>query len=167
MPLLDNEELEINRLKILADYLFGTGAGEALLSEGEVRIEYSKSTGRVRHVFVNGKRVLSFRPSDGTLVLTIEGARRLLKAIPPPRLRVVIKDEAIDFVKKGRSVFAKHVLVADSGIRPGMEVIVVDKHDSLVAIGRAVLSGEEMLIFNRGVAVKVRQGVANEKNKSP
>jgi len=36
--------------------------------------------------------------------------------------------------------------------------MVVDDQDQLLATGSALLSGEEMLFFNYGVAVKVRQG---------
>jgi len=165
MPLLNDERLEIRRLKVLADYLFGIGAGEALFSGEEVRIKYSKGTGRVRAIYVDGRRVFTFRPNDGMIALSLEGARRLLKVLPWPCLRVVISDDAAGYVARGRSVFAKHVIAVDKGIRPGMEVIIVDRRDNLIAIGRAMLSGEEMLTFNSGVAVRVRQGVADEKDE--
>jgi predicted RNA-binding protein (TIGR00451 family) len=60
----------------------------------------------------------------------------------------------------GRSLFAKHVLEADPEIRPQNEVIVVDEGGELVAVGRAVLSGEEMTLFKLGAAVKVRRGIS-------
>jgi len=47
---------------------------------------------------------------------------------------------------------------ADPDIRLQDEVMVVDKDDNLVAIGRAQLTREEMLCFKKGVAVKVREG---------
>jgi len=61
-------------------------------------------------------------------------------------------------VAEGRNVFAKHVVEADPEIRSGDEVIVVDERDILVAVGKAVLSGEEMVAFSRGIAVKTRIG---------
>ena len=58
---------------------------------------------------------------------------------------------------------AKHIMKADLAIRPQNEVIIVDQKGNLVAVGKAVLSGYEMLSFKLGVAVKVRRGV-NENN---
>lgn len=166
MSVPSSEEFELVKIKVLADFVFGRGAGEALLSGGKMKLEYSSSTGRVRHVYVNGKRILTIRPSDGMITLSLEGAKRLLRIFPPPKLRVIVSDEAAPFVSKGLSVFAKHVIMADPEIRPGAEVIIVDRHDNLLAVGRAALSGEEMLMFNNGVAVKVRRGIYREKNKS-
>jgi len=48
---------------------------------------------------------------------------------------------------------------ADLAIRPQNEVIIVDQKGNLVAVGKAVLSGYEMLSFKLGVAAKVRRGV--------
>jgi 7-cyano-7-deazaguanine tRNA-ribosyltransferase len=47
----------------------------------------------------------------------------------------------------------------DEDIRPYDEVLVVDELDNLAAIGRAMLTKDEMLAFKKGLAVKVREGV--------
>jgi uncharacterized protein with predicted RNA binding PUA domain len=73
---------------------------------------------------------------------------------------VVIRDDVAGFVAEGKNAFAKHVVSADPDIRAGDEVLVVDSTDTLVACGTAMLSGDEMLAFNYGGAVKVRQGSA-------
>jgi predicted RNA-binding protein (TIGR00451 family) len=65
-----------------------------------------------------------------------------------------------DFIRAGGDVFAKHVVRADEQLRPGEEAIVIDEDDALLAVGSAVLNGREMSYFKRGVAVKVRDGVA-------
>jgi predicted RNA-binding protein len=39
---------------------------------------------------------------------------------------------------------------------------VLDEGSKVLAVGRAVLSGEEMKAFKRGVAVKVRRGCLEE-----
>jgi predicted RNA-binding protein (TIGR00451 family) len=39
------------------------------------------------------------------------------------------------------------------------ELMVVDKNDKLIAIGRAILVPEEMMAMTKGIAVKVREGV--------
>jgi len=51
------------------------------------------------------------------------------------------------------------VIRADGEIRPGEEVIVTNEKDEVLAVGRALLRGKEMLSFKRGVAVKTRRGV--------
>ncbi len=75
------------------------------------------------------------------------------------RFKVQVNDESIPFVRKGRNVFAKHVIDASPDIRPKSEVIVVDRSNKLLAVGKSVLSGDEMLAFRIGVAVKVRRGI--------
>jgi predicted RNA-binding protein (TIGR00451 family) len=51
------------------------------------------------------------------------------------------------------------VVAADQEIRPAEEVLVVDSKDRLLASGRALLSGQEMLAFKVGKAVQVRRGL--------
>lgn len=85
-----------------------------------------------------------------------------MEHVKPQRLWVKIQEEALSFVAGGRSVFAKHVIDADEEIRPQEEVIAVNEKDEVLAVGRATLSGKEMKKFRRGVAVRVRRGVAEE-----
>ncbi len=84
--------------------------------------------------------------------------------LPAPGYRVVIRDDVAEFVAQGKNAFAKHVVAADPAIRAGDDVLVVAGNDRLIACGAAVVSGTEMLAFNYGVAVRVRQG--SEKNAS-
>jgi len=107
----------------------------------------------------NSIKSVTLRPTDGLFSLNVEGAKRLLKIVPKPKLRVVIQKEVSPFIRKGGNVFAKHVLEADHELLPKDEVIIVDNDDNILAIGKAVLNGQEMLSFKRGVAVKVRRGV--------
>jgi len=51
------------------------------------------------------------------------------------------------------------MLYAPEDIRAKDEVIVADENNRVLAVGRAVLSSEEMTSFKRGVAVKVRRGI--------
>ncbi|MHC1625993.1 MAG: PUA domain-containing protein [Methanoculleaceae archaeon] len=146
----------IEQVRTIADFQFGAGAGAGIFSD-DVECVRSR-TGRIRHINLNGRHLATIRAQDGRLTLSMEGARRLHAALPPPAYRVVIMDEAIPFVAKGKNAFCKHVTDADSAIRAGDEVLVVGPDDRLYATGTAVLSGSEMLAFNIGPAVKVRQG---------
>ncbi len=67
-------------------------------------------------------------------------------------------DDVSEFISQGRNVFAKHVVDAGEAIRHGDEVIILDSHRMVLAVGRALLNREEMLAFGVGVAVKTRRG---------
>ena len=146
----------LRRVQVIADYQFGKGTGPRLFPDG---CEFTFSTtGRVRQVLLSGTRLATVRAEDGRLTLGIQGAERLHRALPPPAYRVVIRDDVAEFIGAGKNVFSKHVVSADPGIRAGDEVMVVCSGDVLLATGTAVISGAEMLAFNYGLAVKVRQG---------
>jgi len=151
----------LQKIRSIADYQFGRGVGGKLFPR-EVRILYSKRTGRIRHIYLEEKMLATLRPTDGFFSLTITGAKRIMELTKPQKLWVRIQEEAEPFIAKGKSVFAKHIVDADEEIRPQEEVIVVNKKDEILAVGKAMLSGKEMKTFRRGVAVRVRRGVAEE-----
>lgn len=150
-------EDNLRMLRVIADYQFGRRVGRALFPDSCKFI--LSSTGRVRQVVDGGVRIATLKPDSGLLTLSIEGARRVKEALPFPKMRVVVMDEVSEFIAKGKSVFAKHVVQVDEEIRANDEVVVVNTKDELLATGRAVLSAFEMLEMERGMAVKVRQGV--------
>ena len=113
-------------------------------------------------MYLRKKRLATLRPTNGLFSIAITGAKRIMNRMDFPRLWVRIQEEAAPFVAKGRSVFAKHVVDADAEIRPQEEVIVINGKDEVLAVGRALLTGEEMKAFKRGVAVRVRRGVKEE-----
>jgi uncharacterized protein with predicted RNA binding PUA domain len=149
-------------VQTIADYQFGGGAGIGLFPEDCTFI--FSTTGRIRQILFGGVRLATVRASDGRLTLGIEGAKRIRSLLPAPGYRVVIRDDVAEFVAQGKNAFAKHVVAADPQIRAGDDVLVVAGDDRLIACGAAVVSGTEMLAFNYGVAVRVRQG--SEKDAS-
>jgi 7-cyano-7-deazaguanine tRNA-ribosyltransferase len=151
--------LELRKIRGVADYQFGRSAGEALFPRG-VKVTRSPRTGKIKMVYLRNMHLATFRSSDGLISLGLHGAGRLLRKLGKKTpLRATVREGFEEFIKSGRNLFAKHVLAADPAIRPQNEVIVVDERGRLVAVGRAVLSGEEMECFKLGVAVKVRRGV--------
>jgi len=151
-----SEDYDIRKIKSIANYQFGRGAGNALF-DGKIEIRRSKTTGKIRNVYCNGKHVVSMRASDGFFTLKAEGGRRLHRFFSYPKMRVVVSGEAEPFIKEGRNVFAKFVVDACKEIRPYDEVLIVSKDDELLAIGQCLMNREEMLDFERGVAVKTRE----------
>lgn len=149
----------LERVRAIADYQFGHGAADALLAGGRVEMKTSANTGKVRTVTVDGEHVLSLRAEDGFFTLKIAGARRLHKALPFPRMRVVVKSDSVEFNRLGKNVFAQFVEKWDPTLRPGEECLVVDWADNLVACGQMHLAASELGFFKKGLAVHVREGV--------
>lgn len=147
----------LDRVRTIADYQFGKGAGSALFPDG-VRFIMGR-TGRLRQVLEGEKRIATLRASDGFLILSAYGGQKLKEALPFPRKRVVMDDDAAPFVAMGKTAFCKFVLDCDPEIRALEEVLLVDKADSLLATGQALLCAGEMRDFRRGAAVSVRYGV--------
>lgn len=143
-------------VRAIADYQFGRGAGIALFPD-TCRFILSKN-GKIRQILDKDTRIATLKADSGLLTLSIEGARRLHKTFPFPKLRVVVLNEVSEFIAEGKSVFAKHVVRVDDKIRANDEVIVVNERDELLATGKALLSAFEMLELKKGVAVKTRQG---------
>jgi len=151
----------LQKIRSVADYQFGRDAGKKLFPD-DVRIVYSKNTGKIRHIHLKEELLATLRPTTGLFVLTLAGAKRLVREVKPLRYWVKIQDDAEPFVSKGRSAFAKHVIDADDEIRPQDEVLVINRENEVLAVGRALLSGKEMKEFSRGMAVRVRRGVAEK-----
>ena len=124
-----------------------------------IEIERSKKTKRIRYIYLEDELWGIIRPNDGFFLLTPNSAKLLIKTLQYPKLRVVVQSDIAEYIQKGRNVFAKHVLDCDPSIYPAAEIIVVNEKDLPLAIGKALLTKEEMLTFKEGIAVKVRKGI--------
>jgi len=88
----------------------------------------------------------------------------LTKLKNPPNL-VTVQNDVSEYIAKGGNIFAKHIVNASEGLRPAEEVIAIDEDRHLLGVGSAVLSGNDMKYFKRGVAIKIRRGT-NSRNKT-
>ena len=149
--------LDLRRIRGIADYQFGSGSGEALFPE-DMTVERSRRTGKIRFVKVDERLLAALRPTDGVFTLSIYGAERLISGSCASGYVVTVLDDVAEVIAEGKNVFAKHVVNAGEEIRPGDEVIIVDSEKKVLAVGRALLSREEMLAFSVGVAVRTRRG---------
>jgi 7-cyano-7-deazaguanine tRNA-ribosyltransferase len=157
-PLKHPMDFDRRRISAVADMQFGHGASEALFA-GKIHIVKSKRTGKIRNIICDGFHVASMRAEDGLFTLKIDGGRRLHKRMKYPLLRVVVTDDAVPFVRAGKSVFAKFVSECDPDLRPFDECVLVDEQDMFLGIGRTLLTRDEMLSFRHGVAVKTRESL--------
>jgi len=149
---------DVKKVKAIADYQFGNGAGEALFT-GNINIEKSKKTGKIRHVYDGKTLIVNMRASDSYLILSKEGAKRLHKAFNYPKNRVVVNEDSEPFALDGKSVFCKFVVECDENIRSNDEVLIVNKQDKLLAYGKSLLGACEIKQFNTGQAIKTRKGM--------
>ena len=152
---------DLRKLRGIANYQFGSHLGNAFF-KGSIELTRSRKTDKIRLIFRDGKLISTLRARDGFLALTPDGARVILSSMKKPPRVVVARDDVAEFIRVGRNVFAKHVVSADSSIRPQDEVIVTGEKRQLLAVGRAVLAGWEMTQFKRGIAVKTRRGAGTD-----
>lgn len=154
-------EGDLRKIRGIADYQLGKGVGASLFPD-RVEISYSRNTGRIRYVYLDGKRLATLRPTDGLLSLSILGAKRIAENARFATCFVRVRDDVAEPIVEGGDVFAVHVVEVDDDIRAKDEIIVVDSKNRVLAVGRAVLSSHEMKAFKRGVAVKTRRGNTEE-----
>lgn len=154
-------ENPLKRVRSIADFQFGKGVGAKLFPKN-IEITYSKRTGRIRYIFLKGERLATFRPTDGLFSLSIAGAKRIAEKSVSAKCFVNVKNAVSQFIADGGDVFATHVINVNEEIHSKDEVIVINERGEVLAVGKAVLSSEEMKAFKRGVAVKVRHGCLRE-----
>ncbi|WP_010479267.1 archaeosine synthase subunit alpha [Thermococcus zilligii] len=123
------------------DFYFGAGAGEAVLPEnGQVK------GSKMLRLFVDDQQTGTFE--DGVISVTPFGMQRIYDRLKAYWVK-------IDFELRG-DVFAVGVNEADERIRPE-DIVGIVRDGKVVGVGKAVLSGEEMVRAKKGVAVKVRK----------
>lgn len=138
------------------DALFGAGVSCALPTE--IQFEFSRRTGRLKNFSIAGKLAATLR-TDGGIALTIAGAQHLLDNSEQFRDNCIIPvHDAVPFVSEGRSLFCRHVEWCGKNVRVGSDVAIID-NDKVIAVGAAILPSELMRLYNRGVAVKIREGL--------
>ena len=131
-------------------------------------------TGRVKNVIDNnGNHILSPRLKDGGLSITDFGAKALFQhrsmAMPQgsddfsPYLGagaglplLVVSEDAVEFVLKGRNVFHGFILYCDSWLKAGQTCLILSEDGSLIGHGISQCNADEALQFKKGIAVRTR-----------
>ncbi len=141
---------DLEKVKGASEYWLG----KDIIPEN-VEIKKSPRTGRIREIQHQGEIFAVIRPTDFMLLLH-QGAEKLHRETDYPEKRIVMDEEAAEFVEKGESIFNKFVEDLDPDLKPGEPVLLVDKDDELLAAGETYLSSTEIEQFNRGEAAKNR-----------
>ena len=147
---LSSFEKKASMLRAMADYQFGIGAGRELISRKEGERTKIKITGKfpAYKLRVNGDVLARIVPEYGLLTLTMQGALRIRNYLASYTVHIG------DFLPKG-SILAPGVVNANEQIRVNDEVIFVG--EKAFGVGRAKMSGWEMVESRKGVAVDVRE----------
>ncbi len=147
------------KLQHTIDALFGTGVSRHLPKD--IKITFSRKTGRIREVYHDKKLLCTLR-IDGGLAISPYFAQMLLKSKRFKENCVEIDEESKPFVQDGKSVFCKHVVWCGKNIRIQADVPVLYKN-KVIAVGKAVLPSELIPQMKRGVAIKVRDSLKSPK----
>ncbi|MFX0057830.1 MAG: PUA domain-containing protein [Candidatus Hodarchaeota archaeon] len=159
-----NYLLSLRKAKGISDYQFGSQITDILFdNEEKINIEFSKNTGKIKHIRYNNEIILNYRPNNGFFTLTLFSAKKIIENVKTPTLRAIVLTEISEFIKKGRNVFCKHVVDIDNNLRPLDEVIVVNQEDDLLAIGRLMIPIPYVKSFKTGIAINVRKGIYKSK----
>ncbi|MCK5476617.1 MAG: tRNA guanosine(15) transglycosylase TgtA [Candidatus Aenigmarchaeota archaeon] len=151
--------------KARLEYQFGKKIGSFFTAnKDKIEIKISKTKiHRLKEMKLDNVLIGIFSAKTGYFIPTFFGSCELKKYLNKKDYCVVVKDEAIPFVKEGKSVFAKYVKFCDKSIRPHDAVFIVDGNYNVLATGQALMNKREMKEFNCGVAVKSRK---TKKSKS-
>ena len=141
---LNAEEKKKNIMEAIATYQFGE-ASRLLFYEKTEKLVVKGHFPKYQ-LFVGKKQFATLVPQYGMLALSLDGGELMSKTG-----KYVVNID--DFIPCN-SILAPGILKADPQIRPNDEVIVLG--DRALCVGRALMSGNEMIKSNRGVAVDIR-----------
>jgi len=150
MRLLDGRK----QFSIMLDYEFGAGTSGSLPKSG-LKFVYSKRSDRLKQVIHDDKLFATIRP-NGVIAPTYYGACLLIKSKAYAENSVVVEQDAVKFVKEGKSVFCKFVKRVGRHVLPSGEVAVLDPAGRVIGVGSAKIHGDFIRQFRHGVAVKTR-----------
>lgn len=140
---IKDKNKNMNKLRSIASYQFNTKNAAALIPDGlRIMGRFSK------RILQEEEQIATFHYETGLFSLNLKGGFIIKESIH----KNIVE---IDFDLKTNTIFAPGVVNADSDIIPRDEVVIL-KNDEVVAVGKAVLSGDEMKKAVKGVAVRIR-----------
>lgn len=141
---INRRDKVLNELRSIAVYQFGFKARDFIPDNVKTKGRYHKQ------IMVDGTQIAILNKDYGLYRLNLAGGE-ILKDLD---INVV----NIDFNLETNTVFAPGINKADHNIIPNDEVVVV-KDDSVVGVGKAVLTGREMEECSNGIGVKIKHRV--------
>lgn len=146
---------QLQRVYSILAYQFGLEVADCFKNY-EDRMDFVlSSTGRIRDVLIDGKRILTLRPSIGLFTLTMESGEIIKRCTKSPRLRVIVNSEMAHLIKG--SVLRPVVKDLDPTLRCGGEVLVVTESDELIGVGKLRIPPIVVKSIERGEVVRLRE----------
>ncbi len=103
----------------------------------------------IKLVFIDGEPCFMYR--EGKIIFTLHG----LNKFKPKENFVIVDMGAVKFVTSGADVMAPGIVDADENILEEDQVWICDeKHHKPLAIGIAIMTGEQMIEEKNGKAIK-------------
>ena len=138
---LTRRDKTLHELKSIAKYQFGENADKFIPDNVKTKGMYHK------RILSNGTQLALLNKDYGLYRLNLAGGE-ILKDLG---IHII----NIDFDLETNTVFAPGIEKADHKILPNDEVVVV-REDTVVGVGKAVMTGREMEECQNGIAVKLK-----------
>ena len=138
---VNRREKTLHELKSIAKYQFGEGGEEFIPDNVKTKGMYHK------RILSDGVQLALLNKDYGMYRLNLAGGE-ILKNLG-------INIVKIDFNLETNTVFAPGIVEADPKIIPNDEVVVV-KDDTVVGVGKAIMTGREMEECDNGIGVKIK-----------
>ncbi len=138
---INRRDKVLNELRSIAIYQFGLDAEEFIPDNVKTKGRYHKK------IMVDGTQIALLNKDTGLYRLNLAGGEILRK--------LDINIVHIDFDLKTNTVFAPGITKASHNIVPNDEVAVV-RDDTVVGVGKAILTGREMEKCENGIGVKLK-----------
>ena len=138
---VNRREKTLHELRSIAKYQFGENGDKFIPDNVKTKGMYHK------RILSDGKQLALFNKDHGVYRLNLPGGE-ILKDLG-------INIVEIDFDLTTNTVFAPGIDKADHNIIPNDEVVVV-KDDTVVGVGKAIMTGREMEECGNGIGVKLK-----------
>ena len=138
---VNRKEKTLHELKSIAKYQFGEGGEDFIPDNVKTKGMYHK------RILSDGVQLALLNKDYGMYRLNLAGGE-ILKDLG-------INIVNIDFNLETNTVFAPGIVEADPKIIPNDEVVVV-KDDTVVGVGKAIMTGREMEECDNGIGVKIK-----------
>lgn len=149
---------DIELIKRLADEQFGYGSGDALLPDGHiVLLNKAPSLDRMDEIIIDGSSIASIRFDMGAgwkLLNRMQSAMRIGKVMT--KGYVICDPPVAKFIRESKNLMAPGVVDAHPDVKVDDEVIVIDTERNVIATGLARMTADEMILEERGIAVKTK-----------
>ena len=150
--------VELMQLRGTANYQFSCNIGESIFPE-DIFIVHSKNN-KPKHVYLGETLIATIRPHDGHIILTESGFKHFLERIKDKDIgcmkKILVQNDVIPYIKKYKTLFAKHIIDVSQTIRSQEEVLLCDSSGNPIGMARTLLSSAELKSFVHGAAAKVR-----------